>query len=186
MPVPSVSTTLDLTAPVSGPSARSEPTAGHGVDRVGARVRRWLVQGLAGMTAVLGLAVLSPAPAAGAACTYGGTQYCPATIEGVAATRYGTGSRVWLDQAFVTAVTTTRVTVAQKRVVSSPCTPGSYCGQGFTITFVHLDVPWRDGRRPTYGTQMRLYGTTTTGTLVPTGFVATGTCTTELVEMELC
>ena len=161
--------------------------------------RRWLVQLLAGTVAALSLVLLAPVASATTPdpgllnpCRYrsgfGGSYYCLVTIEDVAATRFGTGKRVYLDGAFVTDVAPTTITVAQTRYTNDciPTPEHPYCGAGIQITFVYLKVAWSGTHRPAYGTQLRLYGPSIRGSLTPRGYVSTGYCTVELAEMELC
>jgi hypothetical protein len=159
--------------------------------------RRWLVHLLAGTTAVLGLATLAaPASAADTGlldpCSYrsgfGGSYYCRVNIEDVTSTRYGTGKRVYLQDAFVSGITPSTVTVSQTRY-SNDCTPtpdSPWCGATVTITFVDLTVAWKGGHRPALGTKLRLYGTTIPASMTPAGYVRTGSCTKELAQAELC
>lgn len=142
---------------------------------------RWLVHLLAGTMVLLGLVVLGPTVSstaeAATLCSgrswFGGLHYCPATIEGVAATRYGTGRRVWLDSVHVLTVRTDTVTVSQLR--QKPCSPDAWsCLPDYYR--VELVVPWSGTHRPKVSDMVRLYGTTTVGTMDPAGYVRTGTC----------
>ena len=138
------------------------------------------------LTVVLGLlSVFLLAPTASATdpglldpCHYrsgfGGSYYCLVSIEDVTSTRFGTGKRVYLAEATVSAVTPNTLTVAQLRNDCPPPTPGHFCGA--SLYYVYLTVPWSGTHRPTYGTVIRLYGTTTSGTMTPTGYVKTGFC----------
>lgn len=147
--------------------------------------RRWVAHLLAGAMVVLGLATLAtPASATDTGllnpCSYrsgfSGSYYCLVKIEDVTSTRYGTGKRVYLSGATVTAVTATTVTVAQLR---DDCVykPGTLCGQ--SLYYVYLTVPWTGTHRPPYGYVIRLYGTSTTGSLQPVGYVKGEYCPIE-------
>ncbi len=148
---------------------------------VAARVRRRLIQPLITAVAALALVVLAPVAVPTADATlcsgyssYKGSIYCPASIEGVKATQYGTGKRVYLDQVTVDRVTSTSITVAQQR--ARACSPSSWgCGAG-SIYYVYLTVPWTGTGRPSYGDVITLYGRTTQSTLVADGQVRLGYC----------
>lgn len=151
---------------------------------IGARWQRWVVHLLAGTMVVLGLVALTPTAPAEALCNgrsyFGDKHYCPATIEGVTATTYGTGRRVWLSDVIVYSTPPSTVTVFQERY--QECPPGQLCGAGFFYP-VSLTVPWTGTHRPRQGLVIRLYGTTTAGSLTPAGYVMTGDCGP---RFELC
>lgn len=142
------------------------------------RWRRLVAVGLTSALMVLGPVLLAPSAASAAApshtglCWYhywfGGRHFCPADPEGVASTRYGTGRRVWLGQAEVSAVDDDSVSFA----FPDGCEPY----ETFCDTFTFLSVPWTGTHRPRAGIEVRLYGTTTEGSLTPTGYIRTGDC----------
>jgi hypothetical protein len=142
--------------------------------------RRRLTQLVAGTMLVLGLVVLPPAPPASALCSgrswFGGQHYCPASIEGVQATKYGVGRRVWLGGT-VSDVSTGTVTLAQLRDDCPPPEPGHFCGA--SLYYVFLTVPWSGTHRPADGAVIRLYAITTDGSSTPVGYVRTGFCPIE-------
>ena len=123
----------------------------------------------------------TPAPsspaATGTACafptvSFNGAAYCPATIDAVRATFYGTGTRVVLRGVTVTAVTTSTVTVAAW--ASPPCPPGKFCGQ--LMTLQSLTVSWSGTSRPAHGDVLDLFGPTIPTSITPVGSVTTGYC----------
>ena len=150
------------------------------MSRTAQQWRRKLVASLTGVLIVLGLVVFAPSASAapGTAsrtglCWYrswfGGKHYCPADVAGVEGTRYGLGRRVWLNEANVVAVDADSVELAWPH----GCAPQDWVG---CQDFDFLSVPWEGSHRPRAGILVRLYGTTTKGSLIPAGYVRTGDC----------
>lgn len=146
--------------------------------------RRWLVHLLAVTMAALGVLAVAP-PAASAAdpgllspCSYrsgfGGSYYCLVANRDVSSTRYGTGKRVYV-RGTVSAVTDDTITVAELHL-SNPCVPGNFCGATLDVSFTYLTVRWTGSHRPPYGYLVRVYGTTTPGSLAPVGYIKSSYC----------
>lgn len=148
------------------------------------RRKRWAAH-LAAALAVL-IAVLAPTPAAFAAdpgqispCPYSeGTYWCRIMVKDVTSTRFGTGKHVYVA-GNVVAVTATSVTISEMHATMPPCPPGNLCGQTLDISFEYLTVKvpsWSGGRRPPLYTLVRLYGTTTQGSIKIVGFTSSVAC----------
>jgi len=142
------------------------------------RGRRLFAALLFSVVMVLGLVTVAPAASAAPVTAsrtglcwnrswFGGQHYCPADVQGVLATKYGTGRRVWLDRANVVGVDLHTVRLAWAQGCQEPYT----CRD-----FEFLTVPWEGRHRPSTGIEIRLYGTTTEGSLTPAGYVNTGWC----------
>ncbi|MGI3782220.1 MAG: hypothetical protein ACRYG2_15775 [Janthinobacterium lividum] len=141
--------------------------------------RRRIIAALTGVLLVLGLLVQAPAASAAGPTTtstskcwyrgsFGGQHYCPADVEGLIATRYGVGRRVWL-RVIVLDVGSDGVLVGQQR--------GPFCDQG-TCDFAvsGTNVGWSGTHRPAPGAVVNLFGTTTSEGLTVAGYVFTGMC----------
>jgi hypothetical protein len=153
---------------------------------VRSRGRRWLIHLLAGTMAALG--VLTVAPAADAAdpgllspCSsrsgFGGSHYCLVAVNDVTSGAYGDGKRVYVTGT-ISAVTDTTMTVAEVHW-SNPCPPEKICGPTIDVRFDKLTVQtpgWTGVHRPPLGYLVRLYGTTTKGSLKPVGYIKTTYC----------
>jgi hypothetical protein len=142
-----------------------------GTGRRSGRESGTLATALLTLLTLLG-ALLLTAPSAEATdpctgTTFNGRLYCPGTIWGVKSTTYGVGAPLVLHQVAVAAKTTNTVTVQAGEFV--PCPPGHICGASMTLST--LTVPWSGKGRPTVGKSIDVYGTTTTASLTPSGYV---------------
>ena len=117
----------------------------------------------------------APSPTGCNALLFNGQWYCSATIAGVKAASYGSGKRVVLKSVTVTARSSSSVTVGAW--VSQPCPPDKFCGA--TLTLETLTVSWTGTARPAHGDVINLFGTTTSQSLTPTGYVKIGYCPIE-------
>lgn len=99
---------------------------------------------------------------------FGGIHWCPADARGVAATRYGTGRRVFLNEVVVTGVEPTKLFGSQHL----PCPPGKLCAP--ECCTVNLRLYWPGSSRPQVADILRLHGRTTEGSLALSGFVKLG------------
>jgi hypothetical protein len=142
-----------------------------------AKQRRLVAAVLCSLLMVLGLVTVAPSASAAPVSTsrtglcrdrswFGGKHYCPADVQGVLTTKYGTGRRVWLDRANVVGVDEHSV-----RLAWPLCDDLYGCNE-----FDFLTVPWEGRHRPSTGIEVRLYGTTTEGSLTPAGYVNIGFC----------
>ncbi len=120
---------------------------------------------------------LSAATCAFPTVKFKGKAYCPGTIGGVQATKYGIGTLVVLNDVTVTEVTTTTVTVAAYEY--KPCPPDKLCGAG-SFVFVTLKVSWSGTNRPVYGDVLNLFGKTKAASFTVKGYIKLRNCPIDL------